>query len=118
MNSRRNAIAFAYAALAGVAVWLLASLTIPRREPWDAGIYWALFYPMAIVAAAYLAYRYPQHPGVIAIIVFEGQFLAMCVRNGELGNLWPIGMLLFAVVALPAVAVAGLAARRSPFLDE
>jgi len=36
-----------------------------------------------------LGYRYTQNPMMLALIVFEPQFLAMVVRNGELGNLWP-----------------------------
>jgi len=115
MSTQRNGFAFVIAAMAGVAIWSLAGLVIPRREPWDAGLYWACFYPMAVAVAAVLGYRFPQRPEALAIIVFEAQFLAMCVRNGELGNLWPIGMLLFAVVALPGVAAAKLVARRSPF---
>lgn len=35
----------------------------------------------------------------------------MCVGNGELGHLWPLGMAFFAVIALPAVFAARLAAR-------
>jgi hypothetical protein len=37
----------------------------------------------------------------------------MCVRTGELGNLWPLGMLLFAVVALPGALAAQVSARFS-----
>jgi hypothetical protein len=115
LSAQRSSVALALAAVAGVVVWFLATLAIPRKEPWDAGLYWALFCPLAVAASAALAYRNPYRPGLIALVAFEAQFLAMCVRNGELGNLWPMGMLLFAVIALPAVAAATLAARASPF---
>lgn len=35
----------------------------------------------------------------------------MCLRNGELGGLWPLGMIMFAVIALPGVLAAHIAAR-------
>jgi hypothetical protein len=40
------------------------------------------------------------------LILFESQFVGMCIRNGELGNLWPFGMAMFALVALPGVLTA------------
>jgi hypothetical protein len=101
------------AAMAGAALFAVAALLIAKREPWDASLYWAVFYPASILVSALLGYGYPQRPWRWAIVLFEAQFLATCVRNGELGNLWPFGMLLFAVIALPAVAAAHLAARLS-----
>lgn len=44
-------------------------------------------------------------------MLFEAQFVAMALRNGEVGGLWPLGMLLFAAMALPGIAAARLAAR-------
>jgi hypothetical protein len=44
-------------------------------------------------------------------VLFEAQFMAMWVRNGELGNLWPLGMALFAVIAVPGLFAANLTAR-------
>ncbi|MGZ5194944.1 MAG: hypothetical protein ACXWJM_07035 [Ramlibacter sp.] len=103
----------AVAAVAGVALFAVAAVLTGKREPWDASLYWAVFYPASILVSALLGYVYPQRPWRWAIVLFEAQFLAMCIRTGELGNLWPFGMALFAVVALPAVAAAHLAARLS-----
>jgi hypothetical protein len=105
----------ALAALAGVGAWSLAALVTQKREPWDSGLYWFLFYPLMLAAAAALSYRHPQRPALIAVVLFEAQFVAMCIADRELGNLWPLGMLLFAVLALPGVAAARWAARRSPY---
>ena len=49
--------------------------------------------------------------GAGRLVLFASQFLAMCVRNGELGSLWPLGLALFAVLALPGVVLATVAAR-------
>ena len=99
------------AAAAGVALWFVSSLLTGKREPWDASAYWAVAYPLAILACAFLGRRYPERPWRWPLVLFEAQFIAMCVRNGELGNLWPLGMLLFAVVSLPGIVAATVAAR-------
>lgn len=106
------------AVASGVALWFLGALLTGKREPWDGSAYWAVVYPAAILAAALLGRAYPERPWRWALLLFEAQFLAMCVRNGELGNLWPIGMALFAVIALPAVAAAKIAARFGGRPDE
>jgi len=97
----------------GFALWFVSSLLTSKREPWDASSYWVLVYPLAIAACALLGYRYPERPWRWPLVLFEAQFIAMCVRNGELGNLWLLGMLLFAVIALPGIVAATVAARFS-----
>lgn len=114
MSAQKNTLPLVLAMLAGVVLWALAALLTQKREPWDASAYWVVVYPLAIMASALLAYRYPHRPALWTLAVFEAQFLAMCIRNGEAGNLWPMGMMLFAVIALPAILVAKIAARRSP----
>jgi hypothetical protein len=111
VNSDRSWIP---AALAGFALWGIASLVTSRQEPWDDSLYWVAVYPLAIAVSAALAYRYPLRPALLTLVVFEAQFLAMCVGSGEIGNLWPLGMALFAVISLPAMAAAKFAASRSP----
>jgi hypothetical protein len=108
-SSARAAVVIA--ALTGVVLWFLTSLLTAKREPWDAPSYWAIAYPLALAGCALLGYRFPERPWRWALVLFESQFLAMCVRNGEFGNLWPLGMLLFAVIAVPGIVAAQVAAR-------
>lgn len=77
---------YAIAIAAGAATWLAASLVTGKREAWDAGLYWAL-------------------------ALFFAQCLAMALRNGEIGNLFPLGLFMFGVLSLPAVAAANFGAR-------
>jgi hypothetical protein len=118
LATRKKLAGFAWAILGGVVIWAFASLSTTRREPWDAMSYWVFFYPLSIAAAAGIAHRHPRHPAILALLVFESQFLAMGIRMGELGNLWPIGMVLFALIALPAIGLALLVAQRSPYRDD
>jgi len=109
---RRSAFVPSLLAIAaGVLLWSLSSLASGQREPWDATSYWLFAYPAAVAVSGGLGYGFPDRPWRWAVLLFQAQFFAMCVRNGELGNLWPLGMGLFAVIAVPAIVVARIAAR-------
>lgn len=112
MTSGRAPSAALLSIAAGAALWLLAHLLTGRREAWDSTWYWIVFYPAAIVAAAAIGHRFPQRPWRWALLVFLGQFLAQRAIDREFGSLWPLGLVLFAVMSLPAVLVATLAAGR------
>jgi hypothetical protein len=103
----------ALALVIGAGLWIGASLLGGRREAWDGAAYWALAYPLALLAAALLGWRFPDRPARWALLLFAGQFVGMVLRNGELGSLWPLGLVVFGVLALPAVLLARLAARRA-----
>ena len=114
MKTPASRTALIVAMVAGFALWGIASVITTRREPWDDGRFWCVIYPLAIAASGVLAYRFPHKPVLLNMILFESQFLAMLIRSGEVGSLWPLGMLLFAILALPAMLVAKIAASRSP----
>jgi hypothetical protein len=99
------------ALVAGIVLWFMASFITGQREPWDSSTYWWLIYPVAVAACGYLGYRYPARAWLSAFILFMAQFVGMVIRNGELGNLWPLGLALFAIMAIPGMVVAALAAR-------
>lgn len=102
------------ASAAGAALWFVTSILNGSREAWDGAGYWSVAYPLALLACALLGYRYPARPWRWAGVMFLAQFVAMCVRNGELGSLWPLGLALFAILSLPGVAAAVVAARFNP----
>lgn len=111
--SNRKTAPLLIAVTLGALLWVLASAFSGRREPWDSGGYWAIAYPAAIFAAGVVGYFFPERPWRWALALFGAQFVTMCVINGELGNLWPLGLALFAILALPAVFVATIASRMS-----
>jgi hypothetical protein len=110
-TNARNAYAIAFAA--GIVIWFAATAASGRREAWDAGIYWMLFYPLAIAVAALLGYRHPDRPWRWAVTLFLAQFVAMGLRSGEIGSLAPLGLVVFGMLSLPAVAAARFAARHA-----
>ncbi len=101
------------APLVGAALWLACSALTGAREPWDSPLYWLLVFPLAVATAVYLARRHPHHSWLWSLLVFEGQLLGQWVKSGELGNLWPLGMLVLAVLSLPGGAMATYVARRA-----
>jgi len=101
------------ALLAGIALALLASVLTTRKDPFDAPSYWWFVYPLSIAACAFLGSRYPARPAVWSIVLFEGQYVGSMLRSGEISNLWPLGMTMLAVIAIPGIYAARFAARRS-----
>ncbi len=99
------------AAAAGIVLWLATSFAAGGREAWDAPGYWTVAYPVAIAICAVLGYLHPQRPGLWALVLFESQLVGMWIGSGEIGGLWPLGMLVLAAIALPGVAAAVLASR-------
>lgn len=112
-TAAESAIRPALLALAvGAALWWFAASIAGQREAWDSAAYWGFAYPASLVAVAALAYFHRTRAWRWALLLFVGQFLGMCVRNGELGNLWPLGLMLFGVLALPGIAIARLVVAR------
>jgi hypothetical protein len=112
MTARGVTRPVAWAALAGAALWLGTCAATGRREAWDASAYWAVAYPAALLACALLGRAFPDRPWRWALVLFEAQCVTMGLRNGELGSLLELGVVMFAVIALPGIAVAVFAARR------
>lgn len=107
-------VAYFIAILFGASEWLIVSALTGNREAWDSSVYWAVAYPASIIASGYLGHVYPDRAWRWPIALFEAQAVAMCIRNGELGNLLPLGLVMFAIIALPGVFAAKWAARRRP----
>ncbi|MFT3820600.1 MAG: hypothetical protein QM750_23785 [Rubrivivax sp.] len=95
----------------GAALWLAAAFLGGRREAWDSGVYWTLAYPLALLISAVMGRVHPTRTWHWPAALFFGQFLGMCLRNGGIGSLWPLGLVAFAVLSLPGVLAARLAAR-------
>jgi hypothetical protein len=111
VSGRKGSTAFAIAVIAGVVLWFAGAGISGRSEAWDSGLYWSLFYPLAIAACGLLGYLYPERPWRWAIALFAAQFIAMVLRSGEIGSLAPLGLIMFGMLSLPGVFAALIAAR-------
>ena len=95
---------------AGAVLWAATAIATRRIEPWDAGAYWTISYPLAIVLAGALGYFYPQRPWRWAVAIIFMQVPVMLVGGAGFGLL-PLGMVLLGVLCMPPVLVAAVAAR-------
>jgi len=92
----------------GLAVGFLAVLLSHKRDPFDDRTFWGLCYPLGILASGWMGYRYPLRPWRWPMVLFESILLALCIRNGEPGNLWPIAMVFFLALSVPGIIAAWL----------
>lgn len=110
MNESSTRLAYAIAMVAGTVLWVATSRISGKAEPWDSSIYWTVAYPVAIVLTGLLGYAFPQRPWRWAVTLMFMQAPVMVMGGSGLGLL-PLGAILLAVLTLPAVALARLAAR-------
>jgi peptidoglycan/LPS O-acetylase OafA/YrhL len=106
MSVQRSIVPLTIAAVAGMVLWISASFISGKKEAWDAGVYWTVAYPVAIVLSGLLGLFYPKGAWRWPLALFVFQFVGMVVRSGELGNLWPLGLLLFVVLSVPGILAA------------
>ena len=101
--------AYLFAAAGGLALWSATALLGGRTEPWDNGSYWTISYPLALIGAAMLGYVFPSRPWRWALVLVYSQVLVMLAAGSGFGLL-PLGLVLLAILCLPALALAGLGA--------
>lgn len=107
----KNSLLWAYtvAIVGGAMLWLVTAAITGRREAWDSGLYWTVAYPLAIVLAGVLGYRVPERPWRWAWAILLAQAAVLAVADSDL-SLLPLGLIMFSVLALPAMAVARMTA--------
>jgi len=101
--------AYAAAAACGAILWLTTTIVSGRREAWDAGLYWSVAYPLAIAAAGVLGYLAPVRPWRWGLTVMLVQSVVLTIAASSLGLL-PLGLLLFAILAVPPAGAAAVGA--------
>ena len=99
------------AAGAGAVLWGAGTLMAGGREAWDTPMYLLMIYPLSLLVSGLLAHRHPDRATGIGFAVFGGQASVLFVLNPN-GGMLPLGLIMFALMALPAVFVARLVARR------
>jgi len=118
MKEESNAHIYAIALLGGAGLWLVTTAVSGRAEAWDAPLYWSVAYPLAICLAGILGYAAPEKPWRWALAVMLAQPVVMMFTAPGSASMLPLGIIVFAVLALPAIGLAQLAGyarrRRGP----
>lgn len=94
----------------GAALWLGTVALSGRGEAWDSPLYWSIAYPLCIGLAGVLGYAEPSRPWRWALAVMLVQPVVMILTSGSSFGLLPLGLILFAILALPAIAGARIGA--------
>jgi hypothetical protein len=102
--------AYTIAIIGGAALWLVTRAVSGRNEAWDSSLYWSAAYPLAIGLSAMLGYLAPTHPWRWALAVMLVQAVVLAATAAGFGLL-PLGLILFAILALPPIAAAMATAR-------
>jgi hypothetical protein len=82
-----------------------------RREAWDTGQFWIIGMPCAMAASAVIGLLARGRDWVWTFLIAPGQVTTMMLRNGEMGNLWPLTVALSAILSAPFVGAAFLSSR-------
>jgi hypothetical protein len=101
----------ALSAATGVLLELGVALTSGRREAWDSPIYWTIGLPAAMVAALLIGFAARRPEWRWTVVIAPSQVLAMMVRSGEIGGLWPLTLVLSSILSAPFVAAAFVGSR-------
>ena len=94
----------------GVAVWLVPWLFLERKEAWDHWTYFLVSLPTMAVIAGYAGYRARSRWWRWPLTLLIAQYVTSLGLAGGLGNLFPLGIVAFAVFAVPLVATAWIGA--------
>lgn len=106
---KRESRLYLIAIACGIAVWVLVSAGSGRREAWDAPGYFSVGIPLICVVSLALGYAAPKRSWRWGITPIAAQFVWTLLTQG-FGNLFPLGVLMFAVLALPPILTARLGA--------
>lgn len=110
MSDKTARNAYVAAIVGGAIFWLATTAISGRHEAWDSSLYWTVAYPLSIIFGGGLGYWVPDRPWRWGLSVMLGQAVALAVTSSSFGLL-PLGLILFAVLALPAIGLARIAAR-------
>jgi hypothetical protein len=108
---RSEAVAFAVAAATGIGAWELVRHLGRRREAWDDPIFWQLGYPLMVAVAFGLGLLWRDRPWrwVAAMLAVQAVWsLALALIAAGVPNLFPLGLIVFAVLSLPCLLAAHL----------
>ena len=100
------------AAASGVLGWVIIAWISGRREAWDSAWYFQAAIPAQCLISAVLGYFAPVRPWRWGAVPMGAQTLWMLASQG-VGNLFPLGLIMGAVLAVPPI----LAARFGAFLN-
>jgi peptidoglycan/LPS O-acetylase OafA/YrhL len=98
----------AIAIVAGVLSWDLVRLLGERREAWDDPDYWLVAFPLMLFTAFLLGLAFRDRPWrwVAAMLGAQAAWALLLSVIADEASLFPLGLLMFALLAVPCLAAA------------
>lgn len=87
-------------AFCGLAVWLLITSLTGRREAWDSPYFWRCGVPAMLLLNAAAGFLEPERIKLKGLISVSLQPVAMTVKAGEIGSMFPFGLVVFLALGL------------------
>ena len=96
-------------ASAAVAAWLVPWLLLDGKEAWDHWSYFLVAIPVMTIVAAYAGYSAKTGAWRWPLVLIAGQAVTLLLLEG-LGNLFPLGLVVFVIFAIPMMIAAVIGA--------
>lgn len=95
----------------GIALELGIHALSGRREAWDSPAFWTIGLPGALVLSAAIGWLSRGHAWLWTFAIAPSQVMTMMVRSGEMSGLWPLTLVLSALLSAPFVLAAFVGSR-------
>jgi|RhiMethySRZTD1v2_1073278.scaffolds.fasta_scaffold2393794_1 hypothetical protein len=102
-------LAAAAATITGAGIWELLRHFVNRRDVLDDPAFWQIGYPLTLAAALVLGLVWRDRPWRWVVALMCGQAfwsLAVATYKSGMPNLFPLTLLMFAVLGLPCLLTA------------
>jgi hypothetical protein len=106
---KKDSWLYAAAFTSGIVVWILISSVSGKREAWDSNLYFTFGIPALGVIAGVLGFVQPDRTWRWGIVPYLGQGVWMLANQG-FGNLFPLGMVVLGLFAVPSIVTAKVGA--------
>ena len=100
MQAKNKYLVSILLALSGLAVWVLITTLTNRREAWDSVYFWRYGVPAMLLLNAAAGFIEPERIKLKGIIPGSLQPVAMTVKAGEIGSMFPFGLVVFLLLGL------------------
>jgi len=94
------------AAVLGFAAWMALGAASSHRESWDDSLYFLALLPALSICAGVAGWLAPRRAWLVAPALIAGQFSALVVQNPGGSNLWPLTLVIFGLLHIPALLLA------------
>ena len=82
-----------------------------RSEAWDSTEYWIIGVPSALAISVLIGFISRGSDWVWTLLVIPAQVTTVMVRSGEVGGLWPLTVVLSAILSTPFLIAAFVGSR-------